>query len=219
MLMTSLQRGQGGGLLASGLPLDVAPLLRGPEHLPPLRLAGPALSRRQGMSTAASGRPAPRRSADRCTGVLCVHFSADGREHGMWFVGPEDDQEPTSPSPRLPAGLTARWHTSPEGTPRADVRRAGDVLCDALLLTADPATTGYPGDTYAPASARQARAALRAEGLPAHQASLLTQTRQRPLLATVARRAELPAPMARQLHRMLLATLRGDVPAPAAVAV
>ena len=221
MLMTSLQRGQAGGVLTFGLPLDVAPLLRVPEQLPALRPAEPAPSRRQGLFRAASGRLTLGPAADRSAGVLCVHFSADGREHGMWFIGPEDDQELTSPAPRLPSGLNARWYTSSQGTPRADVRRAGDVLCDALLLTADPATTGDPGDTYAPASARQARAALRAEGLTAHQASLLTQTRQRPLLATCARRAELPAPMARQLHRMLLSTLRGEehVTAPVAVAV
>src|SRR5688572_15445961 len=104
MLMTSLQRGQAGGVLTFGLPLDVAPLLRVPEQLPALRPAEPAPSRRQRLFRAASGRLTLDHAADRSTGVLCVHFSADGREHGMWFVGPEDDEGPTSPPPRLPSG-------------------------------------------------------------------------------------------------------------------
>ena len=140
------------------------------------------------------------------TALFCVHFSADGREHGMWFVdcdGPGDDGEPL---PRLPAELSARWRVSQRGTPRAEVCRRGDVLCEALLLTEDEKPAD-PGETRIALSARYVRDVLRAEGLTAQQASMLAGIRQRPLLATVARRAELPPPMARQVHRLLLAAL------------
>lgn len=135
-------------------------------------------------------------------GVLCVHFSADGCEHGMWIVGPEDGPCEVE-TVRFPAGLWVRWRTGAAGLPRANVCRGRDVLCDAVLLVDDEECRD-PGDTRAP---RAERSALRAEGLTAQQAALLTQTRQRPLLATVARRAELPAPTARLVHRMLLGAL------------
>jgi hypothetical protein len=137
-------------------------------------------------------------------GFLCVHFSADGREHGMWIVALRDDVLEAAPA-TLPADLWVRWCAGVSGLPRASVCRGRDVLCDAVLL-ADDGESRDPADTRAP---RSERGALRAEGLTAQQAALLTQTRQRPLLATVARRAELPAPTARLVHRMLLGALPG----------
>jgi hypothetical protein len=144
----------------------------------------------------------------RGEGVLCVHFSADGREHGMWFIGGTDEGVeaaiPGAHSAALPSGLSACWQVGPSTLARAEVSRGPNVLCDALLLL-EQLESCDPGETRAPA--RQERSALRAEGLTAQQASLLAQTRRRPLLATVARRVELPAPTARLVHRILMAAL------------
>jgi len=153
-------------------------------------------------------------------GLFCVHFSADGREHGMWFIEPDDGADDTRADAcagRLPAELSARWQLSPRGIPRAEVCRRGDVLCEALLLTEDEKPAD-PGETRIALSARHARDGLRAEGLTALQASMLAGIRQRPLLATVARRAELPPATARQVHRLLLSSLCDPGPAPRATA-
>lgn len=137
-------------------------------------------------------------------GALCVHFAADARDHAMWFLDGDDFFPALS---GFTAGLRADWHVSPAGIRRAAVvRGGGDVLCEAILLTG--ADTGAGDDPAALASEayRRERELLRNEGVPSHPAALLSSIRQRPLLATFARRVELPPPLARHVHGLLLRT-------------
>lgn len=179
-----------------------------PEVVPPqprghaAACAAPVVVRREPHAVA----PAPPRfrsgrSVRYRSGVFCVHFSADGREHGMWF--PDGPGVGQGPPPPLPAGLSARWYQAGSGVAWAHVCRRGEVLCDALMLTEDDKPReSAPACTHP--SGRAATWLLRPEGFTTHQAALLAGLRQRPLLATVSRRAEFPPEMARQVHRLLL---------------
>ena len=156
-----------------------------------------------GHSTQIAGR-----AFDLEAGILCVHFAADGREHAMWYLDAVD------PGPALTgftAGLRAEWHASPAGNRRATVlRRGGDVLCEAMYLTAtDPAAT-FSGSTTLSGLSRRDRDLLRSENVASHPAALLASIRQRPLLATFAKRMELPPPLARHVHALLLRTVPTD---------
>ena len=130
-------------------------------------------------------------------GILCIHFAAGGREHSMWYL---DADEPGPALSGFTAHLTVESRCSPAGFWRANVlRRGGDVLCEALFLGRSTA-------------ADLGRDMLRGERIAAHAASLLASLRQRPVLATFARRLELPPPLARHVHGLLLRTATADGP-------
>src|SRR5689334_13526944 len=87
----------------------------------------------------------------RDASVLCVHFSADGREHSLWYLDPEDTGAPAVSG--FTAGLSSKWSTSAGGVARATVSRGGGkhVLCEALLLLAadgEASTAGTAGGTF-----------------------------------------------------------------------
>ena len=168
---------------------------------------------------------APGLSAERGAALLCVHFAADGREHSMWYFDPGDGARRGAAG--FAAGLDAEWSRSPAGVPRAVVlRRAGDVLCEALLLRpadggADPSsngtswsagTSGFTGilsstgifGGFGSDARRRDNALLRAEGVPAYPASMIAEIRHRPMLVTFARRVDLPAALARHVHGLLV---------------
>ena len=65
-------------------------------------------------------------------GILCIHFAAGGREHSMWYL----DADELGPSlSGFTAHLAVESFYSPAGFRRASVlRRAGDMLCDALFM-------------------------------------------------------------------------------------
>ena len=92
---------------------------------------------------------APGLSPDGDASVLCVHFAADGREHSLWYLDPEDTGVPATSG--FTAGLSSKWHTSPGGVARAVVSRGGGkVLCEALLLVRadeDASVAGSLGGT------------------------------------------------------------------------
>ena len=165
---------------------------------------------------------APGVSREGDAGVLCVHFAADGREHSMWYLDPEEVQFRGLTG--FTAGLVSRWSRSPAGTSRATVvRRGGDALCEALLLRASDGDaslggtlglTSIAGGTglgtsvpFTSDSRRRDNALLRAEGVPSYPAAIISGIRQRPLLVSFARRIDLPAPLARHVHGLLLQTL------------
>jgi hypothetical protein len=141
------------------------------------------------------------------TGILCVHFAADAREHSMWYLDAGDlGPEVTG----FTAGLRAEWHASPAGNRRATVlRRGGDALCEAMYLTTPDAGATVNGST-ATQLYRRDRSLLRNENVASHAAAVLSSIRQRPLLATFARAIELPPPLARHVHALLLRTLPPD---------
>ena len=133
--------------------------------------------------------------------VFCVHFSADGRDHGMWFL----DDEPHAESGAW-KDFDTTWRQGPSGVRTAEVSRNGETLCDAVLLL--PFADGdEPGS-----APRRDRDRLRAAGLRSGPAALLAAMRQRPLLATFARRVELPGATARQVHRALVSAFRDAPP-------
>ncbi len=86
------------------------------------------------------------------------------------------------------------------------LRRCGDVLCEAAFLTA-PLEQCADGRTPREARRREVTH-LRREGASAYAASVIALARQRPLLATFARRVDLPPALARHVHDLLLQTLR-----------
>ena len=166
---------------------------------------------------------APGLSREGDAGVLCVHFAADGREHSMWYLDP--DETSATGLTGFTAGLVCEWSRSAGGVPRAVVlRRGGDVLCEAMLLRTgdtDPSATSAAGATgtlgltgtmgmFASGPRRRDNTMLRAEGVPAYPASMIAGIRQRPLLASFARRVDLPAPLARHVHALLLRTAPQD---------
>lgn len=172
---------------------------------------------------------APGLSRDGDAGVLCVHFAADGREHSMWYLDPEEAGFRGLTG--FTAGLVCAWSRSAAGVPRAVVaRRGADVLCEALLLrTTDgdgslagtSAWTGTAGGTglgtsapFTSDSRRRDNALLRAEGVPSYPASMIAGIRQRPLLVSFARKIDLPAPLARHVHGLLLQTLPAEARCP-----
>ena len=155
-------------------------------------------------------------------GVLCVHFAADGREHSMWYLDPEETSSRGLTG--FTAGLASEWSRSAGGVPRATVlRRGGDTLCEALLLRASDADVSLAGSlglmssagatglgssgTFSSDSRRRDNALLRSEGVPSYPASMIAGIRQRPLLVSFARRIDLPTPLARHVHGLLLQTL------------
>src|SRR4051812_18779044 len=78
-------------------------------------------------------RVAPGLLPDGDASVLCVHFAADGREHSLWYLDPEDTGAPAVSG--FTAGLSSHWSTSAGGVSRASVLRGDrNPLCDALLL-------------------------------------------------------------------------------------
>src|SRR5947208_1395066 len=103
------------------------------------------------------------------TGVLCVHFSADGREHAMWYLDAD------GPGPELTgftAGLRAEWHASPTGNRRATVlRRGGEVLCEAMFLTVLDLGATLNGSSTASELYRRDRDLLRNENIASHPAA------------------------------------------------
>ena len=113
--------------------------------------------------------------------VLCVHFSVDGRSHGMWFV------EAGSPPDTVPAELWAHWRVTAGGVWVGDLLRGRRVMVDAVLCTDDG-----PGW----------RALLHERAGPS-RAALLAPVRQRPLLATFARGVDLSIEQARLAHHLL----------------
>jgi len=131
-------------------------------------------------------------------GVLCIHFAAGGRDHSMWYLDADDLGPALSGFTAL---LTVEPYRSPAGFCRANVlRRGGNLLCDALFLGVSSA-------------AGSDRDVLRDDGIAFHPASLLASIRQRPVLATFARRLELPLPLARHVHGLLLRTMPTERPA------
>jgi len=160
---------------------------------------------------------APGLLPDGDASVLCVHFAADGREHSLWYLDAEDPSAPAVSG--FTAGLTSEWVISPGGVARAVVRRAGrNVLCKALLLVqqdAEPVSTGGTlgetlGSLFSWDGRRRDNGLLRAEGVPSYPASMIAGIRHRPLLATFARGVDLPAPLARHVHGLLLRTAPKD---------
>ena len=161
---------------------------------------------------------APGLAPDGEASVLCVHFAADGREHSMWYLDPEDTRGPGLSG--FTAGLTCDWTVSPSGVARAAVLRHGrHLLCDALLLRPGDADSfsssietagGTFGSLLAWDARRKDNGLLRAEGVASYPAATLAGVRHRPLLATFARRVDLPAAMARHVHGLLLRTAPGD---------
>ena len=153
--------------------------------------------------------------------VLCVHFAAYGREHSMWYLDAEDARG--SGLSGFTAALTTEWTVSPAGVARAAVLRGGrGVLCEGLLLRPGDADSslaetagGTLGSLFAWDARRRDNGSLRAEGVAAYPASMLAGIRHRPLLATFARRVDLPAPMARHVHGLLLRTAPRDNRCPA----
>lgn len=114
--------------------------------------------------------------------VLCVHFSVDGRSHGMWFV------EAGSPPESVPVELWAHWRATSGDVWSGELLRGTRVMVDAVLCTNDAAGRGVR---------------LR-ERLGAARAALLAPLRQRPLLATFARGVNLSLDQARLAHQLLV---------------
>jgi hypothetical protein len=133
--------------------------------------------------------------------ILCVHFSVDPREHAMWYLDAADAGPALT---GFTAGLRTEWNRSRSGVYRATVFRQDGVLCDAVLLVHPPLDAESHRSSLL--DVRRDAAALRGEGLASHPAALLSSLRQRPLLATFARRVELPPPLARHVHGLLLRT-------------
>jgi hypothetical protein len=164
---------------------------------------------------------APGLLPDADASVLCVHFAADGREHSMWYLDAEDDAAPALSG--FTAGLKSEWSFSAAGVARAVVRRRDrKVLCDAvLLLPGDPnlsAATATAGGTFGSLFSTDAHGRdnrlLRAEGVASYPAAMISRLRHRPLLATFARNIDLPAPLARHVHGLLLRTAPRDARCP-----
>ena len=164
---------------------------------------------------------APGLSPDGDASVLCVHFAADGREHSLWYLDPEDTGVPATTG--FTAGLWSRWSAPAGGVAQAVVTRGGGkVLCEALLLLAadaDASATGTLGGTLGSLFGRDGRRGeaglLRAAGVAAYPASMIAGLRHRPLLATFARGVDLPVPLARHVHGLLLRTAPRDTRCPA----
>lgn len=114
--------------------------------------------------------------------VLCVHFSVDGRSHGMWFV------EAGSPPESVPVEQWAHWHGTSGDVWTGRLLRGTRVMVDAVLCT--EVTAGR-------------RVRLR-EHIGASRAALLAPLRQRPLLATFARAVNLSLDQARLAHQLLV---------------
>ena len=93
-----------------------------------------------------------------------------------------------------------------------------NVLCEALLLVqqdAEPVSTGGTlgetlGSLFSWDGRRRDNGLLRSEGVPSYPASMIAGIRHRPLLATFARGVDLPAPLARHVHGLLLRTAPKD---------
>ena len=148
--------------------------------------------------------------------VLCVHFAADGREHSMWYLDAEDARRPVRSG--FTANLSTEWSLSSGGVARAVVRRGRHVLCEGLLLRSGDgdlsAATGGQGGTlggtfgslFGSDPRRKDNGLLRAEGVSSYPATMISNIRHRPLLATFARGMDLPAPLARHVHALLLHT-------------
>ena len=151
--------------------------------------------------------PATQAPSTPQTAILCIHFAADAREHSMWYLDADDlGPEVTG----FTAGLRAEWHASPAGNRRATVlRRGDDALCEAMFLTTPDAGATVNGST-ATQLYRRDRNLLLNENVSSHAAAVLSSIRQRPLLATFARGIELPPPLARHVHALLLRTLPPD---------
>jgi hypothetical protein len=153
--------------------------------------------------------------------VLCVHFAADGREHSMWYLDPEETGVPALTG--FTAGLASEWSVSAGGVARAVVLRGDrNVLCEGLLLLTtetDQSSMGTLGGTlgslFSWDSRRRDNNLLRAEGVPSYPASMISGIRHRPLLATFARGVDLPVPLARHVHGLLLRTAPRDARCPA----
>ena len=167
---------------------------------------------------------APGLLPDGDASVLCVHFAADGREHSMWYLDPDDVATPALTG--FTAGLSSEWSFSAAGVARASVlRRDRKVLCDALLLLpAEPglSSAATAGGTFGSLFGSDARGRdnrlLRAEGVPSYPAAMLANVRHRPLLASFARGIDLPVPLARHVHALLLRTAPATHAAPPAAA-
>ena len=162
-----------------------------------------ALDRFGGVAVAAGGDDGWRGRAGMPAApeeVLSVHFSVNGRSHGMWFV------EAGSPPESVPVDLWAHWRETAGHVWTGQLLRGRRVMVDAVLCVGDA-----PGR----------RVQLR-ERIGAGRAAMLAPLRQRPLLATFARGIDLSLDQARLAHQLLVraaADAAGswdDVVAPAA---
>src|SRR4051794_12397380 len=123
------------------------------ERGAPAQRFAPAPARHEAASVREPGRALPflRDGLDvrgcRDVEVLCVHFSADGREHGMWFLGDDAEEGLVGARPvPLPSGSSTCWYAGASGLARAEVSRGPNVLCDAVLLMQE-AEPSDPGET------------------------------------------------------------------------
>jgi hypothetical protein len=124
-----------------------------------------------------------------------VHFTGRGAEHRIDFADPVPAAEVARAAA---ARLTAEWDAGRGGLLRGRAMLRGDVACEAYLL---PGAAGGPADE---------RAVLRAAGLSREGAALLARMPERPLLATVARGAEVSPNLLRRVHALLIAAA-GDM--------
>ena len=111
--------------------------------------------------------------------VLCVHYSADGRSHRMWFLDAD------CPPEQAPADLWAYWRVTPdEGWCGALLQRRERVM-DAALFT-QPDRAQWPHGR-----------------LGRDQAALLVGVRHRPLMVTRAVGGDIPSAKLKAGHALL----------------
>jgi hypothetical protein len=123
--------------------------------------------------------------------VLCVHFTSDWDEYGLWIAEPDTVARP----PAL--GITTAWDQRPSGVAWGVVSYRQTVACDAILVDG----------RHAGAAWQHVRDLLRAEGVPRQCAAIVARLRERPLLTTIARGPALSPGMVRRVHMTLLAEL------------
>lgn len=124
--------------------------------------------------------------------ILCVHFAAGGSEHTIWYG---DAAAPADVDGWGAGRVSIAWRELPGPLLRGQLVLGRDVACDCFLLLG--------GD------AREDQVMLRSQGVPRSHAALLARMPQRPLLATFARRGDLPPATVRRLHRLLLSADTG----------
>ena len=132
-----------------------------------------------------------------CGATLCVHFSSRATEHGIWFAEPAPEAEVDA----FRVGrMSVVWRELPGPLLKGYAMLGREVVCDCFLL---------PGSSLA-----NDRKMLRAQGVPRDAASIIARMPQRPLLATLGRGGELPAPLVRRFQRLLLSTAAACNPQP-----